>query len=49
MSKSKLKKRFSVKDRESNETLGRILSGFLDVSDAYILFRDEVYAFQTDN
>ena len=49
MSKSKLKKRFSVKDRESNETLGRILSGFLDVFDAYILFRDEVNAFQTDN
>ena len=36
MSKSKLKKRFSVKDRGSNETLGRIFSGFLDVSDAYI-------------
>ena len=33
MSKSLLKKRFSVKDRGSNETLGRIEGGFLDVSD----------------
>ena len=30
-----LKKRFSVKDRGSNETLGKIETDFLDVSDAY--------------
>ena len=43
MSKSLLKKEFSVKDRGSNETLDR----FLDVSDTYIWFWVEVNTFQT--
>ena len=45
MSKRLLKKKFLVKDRGSNEPLGR----FLDVSDAYIvhLILVEVNAFQT--
>ena len=36
MSKSLPTKTFSVKDRGSNETLGKIEAGFLDVSDANI-------------
>ena len=34
MSKSLLEKGFLVKDRGSNETLGRMEADFLDVSDA---------------
>ena len=49
MSKSMLKKRFSVKDRGPNETLGKIETDFLDVSDAYFWFRVEVNAFRTGN
>ena len=41
-------KEVSVKDRGSNETLGKIEADFLDVSDAYIWFRAEVNASQTD-
>ena len=41
-------KEVSVKDRGSNETLGKIEADFLDVSDAYNLFRAEVNASQTD-
>ena len=36
MSKSLLKKRFSVRDRGSNETLGKIEADSMIISDAYI-------------